>query len=509
MFLLKILLSGAVLLLIHLLVKFIIKPYLLLLPYRSKGIKTFFYPIIGAEYFTIRDTAKKGDCYHYIKQLAKENPKLKGYAAPFSSTIAVFLTDPVYIKEFINNKAQKYYTKDSEYFKLFNYTSNEVGLVFAEGENWKSQRKSVSESFHFEYMRSLLPTIVKTAAEVLAKCKQISGENSQVIALSAIKNFQKVSGDIICRMFFGNAVMDCVIEGKSFTELMAEHIEACSVNTLSLTNLLLGWRFFSLGLRASDRKFIRGARLIDKTITVLVKDQISQLKENPSSFDSKILLHRLLQKYEGEKSDHLIEQLKIQFATLFAAGMDTTGHLVSMACYFMITHGYQDKLRDEIAQHIKCEDDIIYENLEKLEFMNLFIKETLRLGSPSQRVFLRAAVEDNNILDLKIKKGTFVEFSLGFNFANPANFPEPERFDPLRWKGLVLKDPFIYAPFSAGPRNCIGQHLALMETKAILAYLLLKYEMSVKSDYVLRMHQGLLYAPVEDIPLLLKPITSK
>lgn len=72
-----------------------------------------------------------------------------------------------------------------------------------------------------------------------------------------------------------------------------------------------------------------------------------------------------------------------------------------------------------------------------------------------------------------------------------SNFAEPESFAPERWLPSVAKDPTspFYAdkrdavqPFSYGPRNCIGKHLAYNEMRVIIARLLWEFDMKLDSS---------------------------
>ena len=93
----------------------------------------------------------------------------------------------------------------------------------------------------------------------------------------------------------------------------------------------------------------------------------------------------------------------------------------------------------------------------------------------------RALTEDTDIDGYTIPKGVAINIDIFGLHHNRTFYPDPYVFDPDRFSEENVKDrhPLAFIPFSAGPRNCIGQVLAMNELRLTLSGVLMRFQLTV------------------------------
>ena len=105
-----------------------------------------------------------------------------------------------------------------------------------------------------------------------------------------------------------------------------------------------------------------------------------------------------------------------------------------------------------------------------------FFRETLRQYSPLQMV-PRRSVREFRFEGHRIPANAPILLFPQVTHFDAEFFPDPERFDPLRFAEAPPPEPFAFIPFGRGSHMCLGMHFAAMEVKAVLYRLLLNREL--------------------------------
>jgi len=474
----------------------LVAPYLKLQFYKRQGGKVDFIPIIGRFGLLVQQTNKTGDFFYQPKQEIKRNPNIAYEAQNLGPGIILFLNDPKLLREFFTK--QDHYIKFEPTVSLFKVLLGN-GLLTSDGELWKHHRRLISSLFHYEFLKSNIPMIVETTREFLDELEKQTLE--RVIIMD---EFQKITGEVVGRIFFGKSLSQYSLDGKPLTLFLADIISETGVKTQDPLRMIIGNKIYMKfpHMKKLQNKIQKFRKLCFKIISER-KEQMKESKERLG--DKKDLLGLLLENQNQESAYALNdEEIIDEFVSFFLAGMDTTGHLLTMISYNLALHPqYLETLREEVSRLYegKNVDEITINDLNGMEFMGLVIKETLRYNSPVPSTLPREAIDNHMLGDLKILKGTAVSPAWVQNSVNSKHFENPEKYNPYRWVNEAKNiDPFIFTPFSAGPHNCIGQHLAQIETRIILSEFLSRFDYKISEGYIHKMTFRFLYEPVDPLP---------
>jgi len=459
--------------------------------YRKQGISCFFFPLIGEYKNSIASLKNHGDARYHIKVKAQTKPE-RIVCSNLGSEVQIIPYDTALIKDYYLNSDN--YIKDPIFIDLYSQLLGR-GLLTSEGKQWKAQRKILSNNFHFGFLKAILPSVQHTVHEILHELRNTSLDNINLMDV-----FQRITGEVVGKIFFGEQLNHYKINNTPLTLELADIMTQIGSLNLSVERHLLGTWFIQKGIFPKHKKLmnrIHDFRDICRSIITERKRIRSFAKVDQSSKD---MLDMLLE-YSGEEGKINEEEIIDQFVTFFMAGMDTTGHLVTMAVYLLEKHPeYKAKMIEEVKTHYNPSEKVDVDDLNKLEFTTAFLKETLRTATPVPGIFPRKAVKDHNLGEFQIKKGDTILLDYFYNCFNEEHFKGGQKFDPYRWLEKEMSfDGYAFTPFSAGPRNCIGQHLALNESRIILAELLTMYDLSLKKDYQMRLIFSFLYEPEKPV----------
>jgi len=166
--------------------------------------------------------------------------------------------------------------------------------------------------------------------------------------------------------------------------------------------------------------------------------------------------------------------------TFIFEGHDTTAGALSYCLHALSKDkDVQEKLYEEIKTTLDAAnvDACNFEQLTNMKYLEMVIKETLRL-CPSVPVMARTLSEDTYYDGGMLPKGLMVALAPLLTHRIPSLYPDPHKFDPERFsnENQLNRHPYAYIPFSAGPRNCIGQKFAMLALKATISKILMQYE---------------------------------
>jgi len=237
-----------------------------------------------------------------------------------------------------------------------------------------------------------------------------------------------------------------------------------------------------------------------------IRDTVDYRKKN--KIERKDFLD-LLMKVRNDGKELSLNEMTAQSFLFWIAGFETSSSTATFCLYLLsINQDIQEKLRDDIKTTLsKYNNEITYDGMMEMKYLQMVIDETLRLYGP---VF---SLKRQAVKEYKIPKSNLVIPAKGNILipihaihTDPEYYPEPERFIPERFseENKKSRHTMLHLPFGDGPRNCIGLRFGLMQTKISLIQLLInfKFSPSPKTPVPMVLHTtSVVMAPRDDMHL--------
>jgi cytochrome P450 len=401
-----------------------------------------------------------------------------------------------------------------------------IGVLLAEGDEHKKQRRMLMPAFSYRHIKNLYPIFWAKGREVTDKMTALV-ENQHANDNSITEKPDSQEGEVVdIGNWASRATLDIIGVagmGHDFNAIQdpSSELNQCYRRVFQggggggrwifLLSLVIPFIILtSLPLKRNIE--IKEARaLIRRVCHDLITEKKAKLATGKST-DKDILSVAL--ESGGFTDENLIDQVM----TFLAAGHETTASAMIWACYLLCKHPeIQTKLRNEIRANLPPLSDAsttpTADNVDKLSYLHAVCNEVLRF-IPSVPLTMRVAAKNSTILSHPIPKGTTIIISPWAINRSPELWGEDvDEFKPERW----LADDghanntggadsnYSFLTFLHGPRSCIGQRFAQAEFACLIATWVGKFEMElVDKDFVPEIIGGITAKPKGGLQVRLK-----
>ena len=333
------------------------------------------------------------------------------------------------------------------------------GLLTSEGDFWRRQRKLAQPAFHRERIAAYAQIMVDETRSYISTWN--NGETRDIH-----QEMTQLTMPIALKTLFGSELQNMGVVSEAL-ELTQSHFQ----KWIHILSMLPGWvptpRLPGMTRAVAELDAIVYKLIADRRasgedkgdlLSMLLRAQDEEAQEGSGDEDGSAMTDR---------------QIRDEVLTLFLAGHETTALTLTWTLYLLAQYpDVEAKLRAEVETVLGSRPATAADK-PNLKYTEQVIQEALRLYPPAW-VLGRSALADCTIGGHAVAKGSTIIISQWAVHRNARFFPDPETFRPERWEGDFARTlpKYAYFPFGGGPRVCIGNTFALMESVLVLATLL-------------------------------------
>jgi cytochrome P450 len=399
------------------------------------------YPLIGGVVDILRDGPG------YLTRIAREHPgEVVGFRL---GPVTVYLVTHADHVQHVLHDEWRAFGKGGMWKGTRPVIGN--GLVTSDGAFWLRQRRLMQPLFNVGHLAALTDVMIDVIEHEVAR---LVARGSATVEMD--REMNAMTQRVILGTMLGQGI------DRDETDRLGEAMRVAfeGMNLRIFLYFLPDWVPLP-----GERRFRAAIAAIDEAMLRLVRERRAG---GAPRDDLLSLLLRARDEDTGEGMDD--RQLRDELATIFAAGQDTTANAMTWLWYALEQNPeVERRLRAEVAS-VLGDRRPTFDDLARLTYTKQVLQEAMRLYPPAW-MFPRFADREAIIDGHRIPAGSALLLSPFVSHRDPRFWPEPEVFDPERFAAERADERprYAYYPFGGGPRQCIGNHFAMMEAQLITA----------------------------------------
>ncbi|CAN0889317.1 Cytochrome P450 71B37 [Linum grandiflorum] len=409
---------------------------------------------------------------------------------------------------------------------------------------WQLSRKYGPDifQFHFGRIRSVIISSPEAAKQVmkvndLATCSRPSFDGSRRLTYDYLdvgfspyaENWRFMRKMIILELFSLKRVKSFRFVREEEVGFLIDSLRNRSGSVVNLTEKLFALTAnvtfrMSFGFNYHGTEFDqdRFHEVVHQAEEVHVIDEHLKHGSHEKADDEKDMIDVLLgvedeESRLGQSSRFKRDNIKAVLLNLFLGGVDTAALTLDWAMARLLANPTSmKKAQDEVRNIIGDRGRVTEDDLEKLEYMKMIVKETLRLHPPAPLLIPRESMSDVKICGYDVPAKTVIYVNAWGIGRDPNYWKDAEKFIPERFaEGTSSPDyrgqSFEYLPFGSGRRVCPGIHMGTITVEIALANLLYCFDWKLPEgmkpeDVTMEERSGVSLTASRKEPLLLVPV---
>lgn len=352
-------------------------------------------------------------------------------------------------------------------------------LLFEEGNEWKSTRKALTPAFMYSNLKGVSECFTQLGTKLLTKLEEERKQSNN--GVEVYRWTSAFALDVI-----GQAGFSYDFGAMDQTETQAKSdLNTLMQNFTDMKRMFIPL-FERLPLDVNKQSKLAADRTLELMRSVIENKRKNQTPEENQQHND--VLSVMLEYERSNPAEQLSDERLVQNMFLFfLAGHETSAVTLAFVLHNLSKHkDVQEKVFEEVNRVLDGRIPT-FADLDKLQYLESVIKETLRLQPPAT-LMTRVTSTDQVIGDYHVPAGVTIGIPIFTLHRDERWWSDPETFNPDRFNDKdqnSKRHTYAWIPFSAGPRICIGLKFAMMEMKTGIAMIVQQYQLSLPDDFEL------------------------